>query len=260
MTNPRIIFPRVPRSYTHYYDYLAFIELRLCRPKKKSKAGHLHHIVPKCMGGNDQKSNLVFLTFGEHFTAHYLLFKVFPGERGLLEAIKLFNKANSWEYQEAMGALSLIPVSEETRDKLRVSTTNLWRDEDYRRKVSGCSRGHKMSEEGKRVLSEFKKKQWADPEYKYRMAHILEILATPPSEETRNKMSKSHKGKKLSPKHIAAAADGKKDKEVWKHFDDLFILWNDLGKCGPYKLWTHSGIGVTQNALKTMVREFKKMI
>jgi hypothetical protein len=212
------------------------------------------------MGGNDRKSNLVFLTFGEHFIAHCLLFRAFPTERGLLEAIKLFGKSNSWEYQEAMEALSLIPVSEETREKLRVSTTNLWKNEEYRNKVSGASRGHKMSEEGKKALSELKKSQWADPEYKARMSELLRALATSCDEQTRKKMSDSHRGKKLSPEHIAAAAEGKKDKEDWKHFDDLFTLWNNLGNCGPYKLWTHSGIGSTPNALKTMVKEFKKMI
>ena len=36
-----------------------------------------HHIVPKCQGGNDKKSNLVRLTAKEHFVAHHLLVKIY---------------------------------------------------------------------------------------------------------------------------------------------------------------------------------------
>lgn len=34
-----------------------------------------HHIVPRCMGGLNIASNLVFLTAREHFICHWLLFK-----------------------------------------------------------------------------------------------------------------------------------------------------------------------------------------
>jgi hypothetical protein len=36
-----------------------------------------HHIIPKCVGGSDDKSNLVFLTAKEHFVCHHLLTKMF---------------------------------------------------------------------------------------------------------------------------------------------------------------------------------------
>jgi len=29
-----------------------------------------HHIIPKCMGGNNEKDNLVYLTAREHFIIH----------------------------------------------------------------------------------------------------------------------------------------------------------------------------------------------
>lgn len=36
-----------------------------------------HHIVPKCMGGTDNKDNLVELSAREHFICHYLLAKMY---------------------------------------------------------------------------------------------------------------------------------------------------------------------------------------
>ena len=35
-----------------------------------------HHILPKCLGGTDQKENLVLLTGREHFICHWLLIKI----------------------------------------------------------------------------------------------------------------------------------------------------------------------------------------
>ncbi|ENP1742866.1 HNH endonuclease [Salmonella enterica] len=38
--------------------------------------GEIHHILPRSMGGSDNKENLVKLTFREHFLAHFLLYKI----------------------------------------------------------------------------------------------------------------------------------------------------------------------------------------
>lgn len=50
----------------------------------------LHHIVPRCLGGTDEKTNLVFLTLHEHVQAHYLL--------------ALENKDNSDIYQKMISS------------------------------------------------------------------------------------------------------------------------------------------------------------
>lgn len=40
-----------------------------------------HHIVPKCLGGTNAKSNLVKLSSKQHFVAHHLLFKIHGGSK-----------------------------------------------------------------------------------------------------------------------------------------------------------------------------------
>lgn len=47
----------------------------------------LHHIKPKCHGGKDDKSNLVKLTFREHYLAHRLLVKIHPNDKYLSKAL-----------------------------------------------------------------------------------------------------------------------------------------------------------------------------
>lgn len=47
-----------------------------------------HHVIPRCMGGTDDASNLVRLTAEEHFMAHKLLVKMHPGNAKLIFALQ----------------------------------------------------------------------------------------------------------------------------------------------------------------------------
>lgn len=52
-----------------------------------------HHIVPRCMGGDDTNVNLVELTAREHFLAHWLLHKIHPKNFKVLAAWNAFSQA-----------------------------------------------------------------------------------------------------------------------------------------------------------------------
>jgi hypothetical protein len=64
-----------------------------------------HHILPKCLGGDDASTNLVRLTPEEHYTAHQLLAKIYPENKKLWFAAHMMtvglpksrrNKAYGW--------------------------------------------------------------------------------------------------------------------------------------------------------------------
>ena len=57
-----------------------------------------HHIIPRCMGGNDDKTNLAILTPEEHFVCHQLLVKIYPKDKKLLHAAKMMT-INNKSYQ-----------------------------------------------------------------------------------------------------------------------------------------------------------------
>lgn len=62
------------------------------RAKTRSLDGYKesHHIVPKCLGGSDDKDNLVDLTPEEHYLAHLLLVQIYPNDHKLsYAAIKM---------------------------------------------------------------------------------------------------------------------------------------------------------------------------
>ena len=46
-----------------------------------------HHIIPRCLGGSDDKNNLVYLTAKEHFMCHRLLCLIYPKNGKLKSAV-----------------------------------------------------------------------------------------------------------------------------------------------------------------------------
>ena len=70
-------------NYTNIYASL------VKKGKNRIPHGYVerHHIVPRCMGGVDDESNLVALTPEEHFLAHILLVKIFPDNKNLIMAV-----------------------------------------------------------------------------------------------------------------------------------------------------------------------------
>ena len=54
-----------------------------------------HHILPKCLGGNDDFSNLVLLTAREHFLCHKLLYKENPKNTSLFRAYHCMSKCEN---------------------------------------------------------------------------------------------------------------------------------------------------------------------
>jgi hypothetical protein len=71
-------------------DYQAHYNRLVERAKNRTVEGYVerHHILPRCMGGTNDKANIVPLTPEEHYVAHQLLVKIYPCVGGLVAAIK----------------------------------------------------------------------------------------------------------------------------------------------------------------------------
>lgn len=72
-----------------------------------------HHILPRSMGGNDHKDNLVTLTGREHFIIHWLLFKIHKNPSMTYAFFAMTNKGNttqkrytSWSFHYARQAIA----------------------------------------------------------------------------------------------------------------------------------------------------------
>jgi len=85
-------------------NYLAIYNRLIDRGKDRNTEDftEVHHIIPRCMGGNDSSENLVRLTPEEHYVAHQLLVKIYPDNYGLAKAAMMMtaqrtnNKVYGW--------------------------------------------------------------------------------------------------------------------------------------------------------------------
>ena len=69
-------------NYSKHYNLLIW----RAKTRDKPSYSESHHIVPSCMGGSDEASNLVDLTPEEHYVAHQLLVKIYNGNYKLVNA------------------------------------------------------------------------------------------------------------------------------------------------------------------------------
>jgi hypothetical protein len=60
--------------------YFELVLSRQTRSPSKTEYYETHHILPKSLGGNNDKENLVLLTAREHYLAHLLLVKITTGK------------------------------------------------------------------------------------------------------------------------------------------------------------------------------------
>lgn len=83
--------------------YKEIIENRKSKPLSENEYGERHHIIPKCLGGNDKKENLVKLTAREHFLCHYCLTKIYEGKQEYYKMLNAFmmmkpqSGSNKWK-------------------------------------------------------------------------------------------------------------------------------------------------------------------
>lgn len=74
----------------YYKKYNELINNLLSRGLDRNTSSenmHMHHILPRCMGGKDEENNYVLLTYKEHLVAHILLSRAFPSNKKFKKAV-----------------------------------------------------------------------------------------------------------------------------------------------------------------------------
>lgn len=132
-------------------DYQNIYNKLVERAKNRKLDGYLekHHIIPKCMGGGNNPSNLAELTAREHFLCHMLLCEIYPTEYKLKHALFLMaiGKQKIKEKQYVIGSrvyerlrieyskmLMGKKQSQETKDKKSISMLKVWDDKSKEEK------------------------------------------------------------------------------------------------------------------------------
>ena len=142
-----------------------------------------HHVIPRCLGGNDDLDNLVELTAREHFIVHKLLCKIYPNEHKLVYAYWMMSrnvsnskykrnyKVSSRDYEYARQLFSEVSsiqqkgkkLSEEHKQKLSAKAKlrgnnrvpgEFTHSEKIKQKLSALWKGTTRSLEDRRKISE----------------------------------------------------------------------------------------------------------
>ena len=167
-------------NYQKHYDAL------IDRAKDRKLDGYVetHHIVPKCLGGTNLKSNLVKLTAEEHYVAHQLLLKLNPGNAKLAYAALAMgvstsrmqrpkNKIYSWLRRQYSELMRIRMMGNQYSKGLKLSPEHIAifkapKSEEHKRKISEGNKGKTkgiprgpQSEEHKRKIGEARARAWA---------------------------------------------------------------------------------------------------
>ena len=185
--------------------YKEFIDNILCtrgRFNCESEYHERHHIIPRCVGGSNDKDNLIDLYAREHFEAHRLLALESPHNEGLQYAWWCMStmenddsmeryKCTAKEYEEIKIIYSKLR-SESMMGEKHPRYGVPW-NEEVKRKISenhpNC-RGENNPFYGKTHSEETRRKLSLN-----KMGANNPMYGKSPSEETRRKISESHKKK-----------------------------------------------------------------
>lgn len=115
-------------NYLKIYNDIISSRIKSNRFKGDGNYYEKHHITPKCLGGTNDKDNMVLLTAKEHFICHYLLCKIYQNNSKIICAFWLMcnMKTNlqqrhipsSRAYQFARECLSNAEYSTERKNKV----------------------------------------------------------------------------------------------------------------------------------------------
>ncbi len=129
-------------DYTKQYNLL--IIRALTRTKENDQYYENHHIIPKCMGGDDTSTNLVPLTGREHYIAHLLLVKIYPKNRKLIFAANMMCNRNNRHYEWVRKQFSIHikqqnkgqKVSQEARLKMSLKRKDVPKSQLHKTKIA----------------------------------------------------------------------------------------------------------------------------
>lgn len=174
---PAMIF--IDTKYTK--TYFSIISNAKSRTLSTETYTENHHIIPKSLGGSDDKSNIVALTAREHFICHWLLTKMVTGD---------YKKAMHWAFH-GMSRVSRLQQRYSTKITSTAYETNK-KNLQWTTEMRNKRKGYSPSPETREKMSIATKGRIFTEEHKQK-------LRTPKSEETKRKLSELNKGKSNGP-------------------------------------------------------------
>jgi len=160
-----------------------------------------HHIIPRCLGGTDEATNLVSLTPEEHYLCHLLLVKIHPNNIRLVKAAMFMVSSNN--------------------NVKRNNKVYGWLKRQYSEYMSGPNNPSTLYGTWNKGKTGYKVKVNFSEEFK---------------KQTSERMKKKNPIAGVKPWNHPRATDY--SKSVWKQADAVYQVWIDNSKPSYCKLYT----------------------
>ena len=87
--------------HLYFMDYKKIYDQICNRARSRKLTGYKekHHIIPRCLGGNNSKDNIVELTAREHFLCHLMLCEIYPSNPKLIHAAWMMSNNRSHNHK-----------------------------------------------------------------------------------------------------------------------------------------------------------------
>lgn len=121
-----------PQSHHYFKRYVRFIQ----SIRENTGTVEIHHILPKSLGGSNEKNNLIALTPRQHFIAHWMLWKAYSTKELTYAFFAMCNQNNPYQQRDTKRITSRVyeNLKLQCREIISESTIELWSRPDYRQK------------------------------------------------------------------------------------------------------------------------------
>lgn len=221
------------KSQHHYSRYQRFMDAL----KGQSIDGYceVHHIVPRSLGGSNDKENLISLTARQHYIAHWILARALGGSAAraffMMSNFGKYGKVNSTTYaiarKEYSGLVSeqmigriMPPVSLETKEKQSKAKLGKRLSAEHIENVRQAQIGRKLSDEWKANVSKGKRGKSNG-----RLGCVV-------SEETKKRIGDAQRGElnhMAGRKHSPETRERMRIAHMKRNNNQAYLAWLELG-------------------------------
>lgn len=249
------LFYKYFMKYENTYNQLIHTRLSLQphrrNQRKKGKYFEQHHIVPRCLNGDDTDANLILVTGREHFIAHKLLWKIHGGV--LFYAVwRMAHPQTTSGVGASITSRQFEVLRSQQQKNNRKCGEEHWNygrhhSDEAKQKMRKAKLGKPSPRKGCQLSEETKEK--------LRQANIGKKA----SWETRQKRSEtmkqsSHPSKTAQPFEQMKHKNSLKHKAKWVEADNIYHVWINNNKPGYVRLSTLTGVPY----LSSMIAWFKQ--